>query len=51
MQAEGGTARLLLSRLPEEKERTLHRTRPETEPAAFGQAEMQWIAAHFEDDG
>lgn len=50
MQAEGSAARLLLPGLADEKERTLHRACPQTEPAAFGQAEMQGIAAHFEDD-
>lgn len=51
MQAEGSTARLLLSRLTDKKEWAVDGARPEAKPAAFGQAEMQGIAAHFEDDG
>lgn len=50
MQTEGSAARLLLPGLADEKERTPDGARPETEPPAFGQAEMQGIAAHFEDD-
>ncbi len=50
MQAEGGTARLLLSRLTDKKEWAVDGARPEAESATFGQAEMQGIAAHFEDD-
>ena len=51
MQAESSAARFLLSCLTDEKERTVHRACPEIEPAAFGQTEMQGIAAHFENDG
>lgn len=51
MQTESGTARLLLPGLTDEKERTPDGACPETESAAFGQAEMQGIAAHFKDDG
>lgn len=51
MQTEGGTACLLRSGLTDKKERTAGSMRPETEPAAFGQAEMGGIAPHFEDDG
>jgi len=50
MQTEDSAARLLLPGLADEKERTADGACPETEPAAFGQAEMQGIAAHFEDD-
>ncbi len=51
MQAESGTACLLLPRLADQKERAMDGARPKAEPAAFRQAEMQGIAAHFEDDG
>lgn len=51
MQTEGRTACLLCSRLADKEERTAGSMRPETEPAAFGQAEMGGIAPHFEDDG
>jgi hypothetical protein len=51
MQTEGRTACLLRSGLTDKKERTAGSMRPETEPAALGQAEMGGIASHFEDDG
>ncbi|TCS02410.1 hypothetical protein EV281_105368 [Rhizobium sp. BK418] len=51
MQAEGSTARLLLSSLADKKKRTADGTCPEAEPAAFRQAEMQGIAAYFENNG
>lgn len=51
MQTQGRTACLLRPGLTDKKERTAGSMRPETKPAAFGQAEMGGIAPYFEDDG
>ncbi len=49
--AERGAARLLLSRMPQQKEWPRRRLCPQTQPATFGEPEMLGISPDFENDG